>query len=293
MICLTPLHTCFAAEVHGLDLCSPLADDVIADILRAIDEYAVLVFRGQVLSDEQQVRFSQCLGELERSGQLSNITRDEDRRLSREIGDLSNLDRHASLLGRHDRQRMFNLGNRLWHSDSSYKVIPAKFSLLSARRLPNTGGDTQFADMREAYESLDNRTRERIGDLICEHSLMFSRGVLGFDAELTEAERLNFRPVRQRLIRTLSSTGRRSLFLSAHAGDIIGWPTPEARALLLELTEHATRPERVYTHRWALHDLVMWDNRQTMHRVRPFDDLAEVRDMHRTTVAGDEPTVAQ
>jgi alpha-ketoglutarate-dependent 2,4-dichlorophenoxyacetate dioxygenase len=205
--------------------------------------------------------------------------------------DASNLDKDQKPLGRDDRRRMFNLGNRLWHSDSSYRAMPAKYSLLSGRIVVERGGHTEFADMRAAYDALDAATRAEIEDLICEHSLMFSRGALGF-SELSDAEREMFRPVRQRLVRTHPVSGRRSLFLSAHAGPIVGWPVPEARAFLRDLVEHATQPRFVYSHKWCQWDLVMWDNRQTMHRVTRFDET-QVRDMRRTTVTGDAMTVAQ
>src|SRR3984885_1617852 len=186
--------------------------------------------------------------------------------------------------GRHE-------GDRLWHSDSSYRAVPAKYSLLSGRIVVERGGHTEFADMRAAYDALDVATKAEIEDLVCEHSLMFSRGTLGF-TELSDAEREMFRPVRQRLVRTHPVSGRRSLFLSAHAGAIVGWPVPEARAFLRDLVEHATQPRFVYSHKWGQWDLVMWDNRQTMHLVTRFDET-QVRDMRRTTVTGDAMTVAQ
>jgi alpha-ketoglutarate-dependent 2,4-dichlorophenoxyacetate dioxygenase len=192
---------------------------------------------------------------------------------------------------RDSRQRLFNLGNMLWHSDSSFRPIPAKYSLLSARVVNPVGGNTEFADMRAAWDALDAPTRALVEDLVCEHSLMYSRGSLGM-LEYSEEERAMFRPVRQRLVRTHPVTGRRSLYLSSHAGGILGMPMPEARLLLRELTEHATQPPFVYVHRWRQWDLVMWDNRQVMHRVRRYDER-QPRDMRRTTVAGDAPTVAQ
>ena len=292
-ISLRKLHPLFACQVEGVVLGEPLSPRTVAEIASALDENAVLVFRNQALTDEQQIAFTENFGELEPPGSASNITRPQDRRLGKLLGDLSNLDRDGQLLARDDRQRMFNLGNRLWHSDSSYKAIPAKCSLLSARRLPSAGGDTQFADMRSAYDALDAREREQVEDLVCEHSLIYSRAILGFDDALSDTERENFRPVRQRLVRTLSTTGRRSLFLSAHAGGIVGWPVPEARAFLRELSEMATAARFVYTHRWQSHDLVIWDNRQTMHRLRPFNDTVEVRDMRRTTIAGDASAAKQ
>jgi len=187
-----------------------------------------------------------------------------------------------------DRQWFFKLGDRLWHSDSSYAEVPAKYSALSGRVIPSWGGRTEFADMRAAYDALDERTKAEVEDLICEHSLVHSRGAIGF-SQFTPEEIENFRPVRQRLVRT-HADGRRSLFLSSHAGAIEGWTIPEARSFLRDLTEHATQREFVYSHPWTQHDLVMWDNRTTMHRARRFD-RTEVRDMRRTTLAGEGPTV--
>jgi alpha-ketoglutarate-dependent 2,4-dichlorophenoxyacetate dioxygenase len=170
-------------------------------------------------------------------------------------------------------------------------AIPAKYSLLSARIVNKRGGNTEFAHMGAAYEALDDETKREIEDLVCEHSLMHSRGSLGF-LDYTEEEKAMFKPVRQRLVRTHPVTGCKSLYLASHAGGIVGMPMPEARMLLRDLTEHATQPRFVYVHEWTVNDLVIWDNRQTMHRVRRYDE-SQPRDMRRTTVAGDAPTVAQ
>jgi alpha-ketoglutarate-dependent 2,4-dichlorophenoxyacetate dioxygenase len=289
-IAIRQLHQHFVGEVSGIDLREKLSPENVAAIEAGMDRYAVLVFHDQDLSDEQQIAFSRNFGELERAVG-SNIVPPAERRLSLEMADVSNLGQDQRPLARDDRKRMFNLGNRLWHSDSSFRAIPAKYSLLSARILPSGGGNTEFADMRAAYDALDDATKAEIEDLICEHSLIHSRGQLGF-TEFTPEELVTFRPVRQRLVRTHPVTGRKSLYLSSHAGTIVGWPMPEARAFLRDLVEHATAREFVYVHRWRLHDFVIWDNRQTMHRVRRFDET-EVRDMRRTTVAGTAPTVEQ
>src|SRR6267154_6429421 len=177
------------------------------------------------------------------------------------------------------------------HSDSSFKTTPAKYSLLHAISIPSKGGNTQFADMRAAYDALDDETKEEVEGMVCEHSQMFSRQLIGF-SDFTDEERERFRPVQQCMVRTHPVTGRKSLYLSSHAGGIVGWPMPEARGYLRDLIEHATQREFVYTHKWRIDDLVMWDNRQTMHRARPFP-VNEPRDMRRTTLAGDGPTVAQ
>jgi alpha-ketoglutarate-dependent 2,4-dichlorophenoxyacetate dioxygenase len=281
---------CFAAEVEGVDLTKPLSPGDVKAIHAGMDEYAVLVFHNQRIDDEQQLAFSRSLGELEHAIGTSLRAPDEYR-LPTTFADVSNLDQDHKVFARDDRRRLFALGNRLWHSDSSFKVIPAKYSLLHARSIPSKGGNTEFADMRAAYDALDDETKAEIEDLICEHSQIFSRQQLGF-TDFTDDERARFKPVRQRLVRTHPSTGRKSLFLASHAGGIHGWPVPEARAFLRDLTEHATQRQFVYAHRWHVGDLVVWDNRRTMHRARSFP-AHEPRDVRRTTLLGDGPTVAQ
>jgi alpha-ketoglutarate-dependent 2,4-dichlorophenoxyacetate dioxygenase len=281
---------CFAAEVEGIDMTKPLTADEVAAIHAGMNEYAVLVFHDQVIDDEQQLAFSRSLGELERSVGTSLRAADEYR-LPTTFADVSNLDKDNKTFARDDRRRLFAIGNRLWHSDSSFKVIPAKYSLLHARSIPSKGGNTEFADMRAAYDALDAETRAEIQDLICEHSQLFSRQQLGF-FDFTDEERARFKPVLQRLVRTHPATGRKSLYLSSHAGSILGWPVPEARAFLRDLIEHATQRQFVYAHKWQVGNLVMWDNRRTMHRGRPFP-AHEPRDVRRTTLVGDGPTVEQ
>jgi alpha-ketoglutarate-dependent 2,4-dichlorophenoxyacetate dioxygenase len=286
-----PIGNEFAAAVEGIDLAAPLDAAEVAAIHAGMDRYAVLVFHNQPLTDAQQITFTGRLGKIELNT-ANNVTRLDQRRLGIEMSDISNLDRDGNLLARDDRRRAFNLGNRLWHSDSSFKAVPAKYSLLSARVIPSAGGNTEFADMRAAYDALDPETKAEIEDLVTEHSLLFSRGQLGF-TDFTAEERLKFVPVRHRLVRTNEATGRRSLYLSSHIGGIVGWPVPEAMAFVRDLAEHATKPAFVYAHAWRQHDLVMWDNRQTMHRARRYKETSEVRDMRRTTLEGDGPTTAQ
>jgi alpha-ketoglutarate-dependent 2,4-dichlorophenoxyacetate dioxygenase len=279
---------CFAAEVTDIDLTKPLTPDEVAAVHAGMDEYAVLVFHDQPLTDEQQLAFTRSLGEIEHSIGAS-LRAPEEYRLPTTFADVSNLDKNHQPYGREDRRRLFAIGNRLWHSDSSFKVVPAKYSLLHARSIPSKGGNTEFADMRAAYDALDEETKREIEDLVCEHSQIYSRQQIGF-FDLTDEERERFKPVRQRLVRTHPSTGRKSLFLASHAGGIVGWPVPEARIFLRDLIEHATQKQFVYAHRWSVGDLVMWDNRRTMHRARPFP-AHEPRDMRRTTLVGDGPTV--
>jgi alpha-ketoglutarate-dependent 2,4-dichlorophenoxyacetate dioxygenase len=288
-ISIRQIHPVFVGEVSGVDLRRPLTGEEAAAIEAGMDRYAVLVFHDQNITDEQQIAFSRNFGEIENSAG-GTVTRPHEKRLSHLMNDVSNLGQDNKPLARDDRRRLFNLGNQLWHSDSSFRAIPAKYSLLSGRIVVEKGGNTEFADVRAAYDALDDETKQACEPLICEHSLLYSRGLLGFD--VTEEEREMFRPVRQSLVRTHPATGRKSLYLASHAGMIIGWPTPEARAFLRELVEHATQPQFVYSHKWRQYDLVMWDNRQTMHRGRPFP-AHEVRDVRRTTLMGDAPTVAQ
>jgi alpha-ketoglutarate-dependent 2,4-dichlorophenoxyacetate dioxygenase len=289
-ISVRPLHDLFVGEVSGVDLTAALTREDVAAIEAAIAEHAVLVFRDQRITDEQQLTFSRYFGELEET-RGTGISKPGEQRLHPAFADVSNLDTDNTVLARDNRRRLYSLGNMMWHSDSSFKPVPAKYSLLSGRVVVEHGGQTEFADMRAAYDALDAETKAEIADLICEHSLIYSREALGF-GDLTDAERATMRPVRQALTRTHPASGRKSLYLASHVGKIIGWPVPEARAFIRDLTEHATQRQFVHAHEWRPFDLVMWDNRCTMHRARRYD-ASQVRDMRRTTVAGSMPTAAQ
>jgi alpha-ketoglutarate-dependent 2,4-dichlorophenoxyacetate dioxygenase len=289
-VSIRAIQPAFAGEVSGIDITKPISQADVAAIEAGMDKFAVLVFRDQKLTDAQQMAFSLNFGALE-NAKGGNVTKPGDHRLPTGMNDVSNLGKDHKPLARDSRQRLFNLGNMLWHSDSSFRATPAKYSLLSARIVNPKGGDTEFADMRAAYDALDDETKREIEAQVCEHSLMYSRGSLGF-LDYSDEEKELFKPVRQRLVRTHPVSGRKSLYLSSHAGTILGLPMPEARIILRDLTEHATQPRFVYVHKWKLDDLVMWDNRQTMHRGRRYDE-SQARDVRRTTVAGDAPTVAQ
>jgi alpha-ketoglutarate-dependent 2,4-dichlorophenoxyacetate dioxygenase len=284
-IVVTPIPGAFVGEVVGVDCAAPLRDGDIAGFDAAMERHAVLVFRNQPLTDEQQIAFTRQFGELERYETPGHIRKRGDERLGRGIADFSNLTRDGAIMSPEDRVWLFKLADRLWHSDSSFRPVTAKYSLLSGRTIPSRGGDTEFADMRAAYDALDDETKAEIEDLVCEHSLIYSRERIGF-VDMTPEEREHFRPVRHRLVRVDRWTGLKSLFLSAHAGAIVGWTLPEARMFLRDLTEHATQLQFVYRHRWRIGDLVMWDNRTTMHRARRFQ-RNDVRDVRRTTLAGD------
>ncbi len=286
-ISVTQLHPLFVAEIGGVDLRELLDRATVDALSAAINQHGVLVFRDQHITDEQQMAFSRNFGDLETT--VRAYRKDFVPRLDVHMADISNLDERNRVLPSHDRRRLNALGNRLWHSDSSFKRIPARFSLLSARVIPDEGGETQFADMRAAWDALPAKMQARLECLICEHTQLFSRGRIGF-TDYAEEERAKMAPVPQVLVRTHPGSGRKSLFLSSHAGAIRGMEVPEARVLLMDLMEHATQREFVYTHRWKVGDLVMWDNRCTMHRARGYDET-QVRDMHRTTVSDGRPTV--
>jgi alpha-ketoglutarate-dependent 2,4-dichlorophenoxyacetate dioxygenase len=289
---IRPLHPHFAGEVSGLDITQPLSRDAVAAIEAGMDRFAVLAFPDQPLTDEQQCEFSRNFGELEVT-LIGQLTKPGERRLGDrlELGDISNLDASNRLRARDDQKRMYALANRLWHSDASFRAHGAGYTLLHARIVPSKGGNTEFADMRAAYDALDDATKAEIEDLVCEHSIVFSREQIGFAVE-DDGNSDKLRPVRHRLVATHPVTGRKSLYLASHIGGIVGWPVPEARAFIRDLMEHATQPEFVYTHKWRVNELVMWDNRTVMHRARRFDDLREVRDLRRTSIKGTGATAA-
>jgi len=283
------LHPLFVGEISGVDLRKPMTSAEVEALTAAINQHGVLVFHDQSIDDAQQQAFSRNFGDLETT--VRAYRTDFVPRLDVHMADISNLDQNNKVLPPNDRRRLNALGNRLWHSDSSFKRVPARFSLLSARIIPSWGGETQFADMRAAWDALPDRMKARLEGLICEHTQIFSRGKIGF-TDWSKEELAKMAPVPQVLVRTHPGSGRKSLYLSSHAGRIRGMEEPEARMLLLDLNEFATQPQFVYTHTWKAGDLVMWDNRCTMHRAREYDET-EVRDMHRTTVSDAVPTVLE
>ena len=279
---VTPLHPHLGAEIGGVDLREPVPSGDVAEIEAALNQHAVLIFPGQPVSDEQQIAFSRLFGPLETTPIYAGEKR---RRLPRaELSDISNLDPDGRIMPLTDSRRLFNLGNQLWHTDSSFKYVPARASLLSAREVPPEGGETEFADLRAAYDALPEESKHRIEGVVAEHSIFYSRSLLGF-TDCKEEIRRELPPVPQLVVRTHAGSGRRTLYLASHASRIVGWPTEEGRRLLEELIAFATQPQFVYQHRWRVGDLVMWDNRCTMHRGRPYDEAKYRRDMHRTTVS--------
>lgn len=289
-VTIEPITPAFAAEVGDVDLGKPLAGDDLAAIRAAFTKYAMLVFPDQTFDDESHLDFARHFGLLETS--VFKLRTDHKLRLHENLADVGNLDAENRILDTNDRVRLYQLGNRLWHTDSSFKRIPAYCSLLHGRVIPPVGGHTEFADMRAAYDALPAATRQRIAGLVAEHSLMTSRARLGF-TDFDEAERKAFEPVPQVLVRRLQDSGRLSLYLASHAGSIRGMPKAEAEALLQELMAHATQRQFTYIHRWRTNDLVMWDDRCTMHRGTAFDDQRWRRDMRRATVSDVASTCEQ
>jgi alpha-ketoglutarate-dependent 2,4-dichlorophenoxyacetate dioxygenase len=275
-----PLHDRFAAEVTGLDLRTLTPDAGRRTIVDLLDRYAVLVFPEQWLLDDAQVEFARLLGGPLHYGQGSKVVESQPRFADRAISDISNLADDGTLLERADPKRMYALSNRLWHTDASFQDPPGRYSMLSAKVVPSEGGETEYADMRAAYDDLPERTKRQIAGLRAHHSVSHSRATIGF--MFTEEQRAAFPGAEHPLVRTLPS-GRTSLYIGAHASHVLGAPVPEGRVLLYDLTWHATQSRFVYTHAWRAGDLVIWDNRATMHRGRPYDELNELRDMRRVT----------
>jgi alpha-ketoglutarate-dependent 2,4-dichlorophenoxyacetate dioxygenase len=284
------LHPVFVAEVTGIELRDPIDRDSFLEIVASLDRHAVLVFRDQVLEDEQQIAFSKLFGPLETA--IGTIRKDRKLRLRQELSDVSNLDDNNNIRAPSDRWRMMVQANELWHTDSSFRRIPAKISLLSAREVPPEGGDTEFADLRAAYGALDEATRKMIEPLVAEHSIFHSRSLIGY-TEFSDEERTALPPVPQTLVRQHPGSGRKTLYLASHASHIVGWPREQGRALLDHLTTFATQSRFVYRHQWRVGDLVVWDNRCTLHRARPYDDTCHRRDMRRTTVEDCASTLQQ
>ncbi|HVB15909.1 MAG TPA: TauD/TfdA family dioxygenase [Stellaceae bacterium] len=280
---ITALHPHIGAEITGLDLARPIDEGTVAELWQAIDRHAVLVFHDQLFSDRQLHDFAARFGELEVG---RSAARGGRRRLAiPQIGDISNLDEDSRVRARDDRKRLDSLGSRLWHTDASYMPVPVVLGMLFAVTVPPAspfgGGETEFADMRAAYDALGEAQQAALDGLIVEHDVFLSRGQIGF-TEFPPGEREQYPPSHQRLVRRHPGSGRKGLYLSAHASHIVGWPVPEGRLLLADLNEHATQRQFVYSHKWHVGDLLIWDNRDTMHRGRPHDESSP-RDMRRAT----------
>ncbi len=280
-ITVAPITERFAAEIGDVDLARPLSAEDAAAVKQAFWTYAVLIFTEQKLLAEQHLEFAKLFGPLEIA---MGVYGDGPMRTRPEIADVSNLNLKNEIWGEQSRLRMFQLGNRLWHTDSSFKHLPALCSLLYARSIPPIGGHTEFADQRAAYDALPEATQRRLDGVVALHCIAYSRARMGF-SEFTEVERKNLPPVPQMLVRTIPESRRKSLYLASHVGRVRGMGEAEGKSLIDELIAHTTQRQFVYTHRWRVGDLVMWDNRCTMHRGLAFDDLRYERDMQRATVS--------
>ena len=285
-LAVTPLHPHFVAKIAGVDLCKPIDQATQREIEHAMDEHAVCVLPGQRLEDEQQIAFARLYGPLEVSPPVQDKSGKAvvgARVRHREIFDVSNLDEIGKILDADDARSAYRLGNQLWHTDSSFRQKSAAWSMLHARIIPPAGGNTEFADMRAAYDALPDAMKKRLEGLVAEHSIWHSRAKLGGYTP-TEDERKARPPARHPLVRLHPGSGRNALYIASHASHIIGWPEDEGRALIDELVAFATQPRFVYAHRWRRGDLVIWDNRCTMHRATPFESSTHVRDMRRATI---------
>jgi alpha-ketoglutarate-dependent 2,4-dichlorophenoxyacetate dioxygenase len=281
-ITVCPVTPEFVAEIGDVDLSKTLTPADLSAIKEAFATYAVLIFPDQQLSQDQHLDFARNFGPLETT--IALFRKDAKLRVRQEFADVSNLDADNHVWGENSRRRLFELGNRLWHTDSSFKRLPARASLLYARSIPPVGGHTEFADERAAYDALPDEMQRRLQGLIAEHSIFNSRARLGF-SEFSDEEREGMPPVPQALVRVIPESGRKTLYVASHAGRIFGMPDVEGRALIDQLIAHATQRRFVYTHRWRVHDLVIWDDRCTLHRGIGFDDLRFRRDMQRATVS--------
>lgn len=282
------LHRDFMADISGLDLSTPIDEATATKVREAIAVHAAGVVHGPTLTDEAQIAFAENFGPIEgRNGILDDS---QKRRISARLADVSNIDEKDAVFGENDRRRMFSLGNQLWHTDSSFKAIPAAFSLLHAHSVTPEGGETQLVDTRAAWDALPQKMKDRIEGMVAEHSIFCSRAKLGF-TEFSEEERRRLPPVHRPLVRIHPPTGRKAIYIASHASHIVGMNVPDGKMLIRELLEHCTQPEFVHTHRWEVGDVLIWDNRCTMHRGRPYDDKLHRRDMRRATVEDTDPAM--
>ena len=287
MIEVTQIHPVFVGEVRGIDLREPVDAATFEAIVEAIDEHGVLVFRDQAIDDDHQLAFSGLFGPL---GKTTRTLRPGyEPRLDPRMIDVSNVDKENRVLDANDRQRVQSIANRFWHTDNAFRKTPAKYSMLSAHAVPSEGGETEFADMRAAYDALPDKKKSALEGLIAMHSIVYSRERIGF-TDYSPEEREGLPSAPHVMVRTHPGSGRKALYIASYIHDILGMDTPDARMLAHDLIEHATQRQFVYKHSWRVGDLVMWDNRCTMHRARDYDPT-ERRDLRRSTIMDDGPTV--
>ncbi len=283
-ITTTPLHPLFAVELHGIDLSKPVSDAQVREFQEAMNRHGVAVIRHAApFTDSQHVNFTRRLGPLQKMKMLTMVGNSKSRLAYPELIDVGNIDNDGGLLPEDDRRRAYARGNLLWHTDVSFDANRATLSLLAAHVIPPEGADTEFADMRAAYDALPETMKKKVDSLVVEHSIWYSRALAGM-SDVSATEQATRPPSHHGLVHVHPGSARKVLYLAAHASHIVGWPLDEGRALLAELTTHATQPQFVFRHQWQLHDLLVWDNLATMHRATPFDDTRYPRDMRRTTV---------
>ena len=274
------LHSCFVAEASGVDLRKVHDQETLKLIRCGMDEHGVLVFRNQPFSNDEQLAFAERFdGTLHAKTSVAVLGK--NRFGNEALTDISNVSESGEILAADDRRRMSTISNRLWHTDASFEDPAGRYSMLSARVIPPVNADTEFADMRAAYDALDIDMKASLEGLLVHHSIAYSREVLGF--EFSQAEKDKLKGAVHPLVRTIPRSQRRSLYLASHAQQVMDWPVPEGRLLLRDLMEHATQPSFVYRHVWQQDDFVIWDNRATMHRARSFDDKKYRRELRRTT----------
>ena len=282
---ISQIHPIFVGEVTGVDLRQPLDPAVVMEIDAAMDRYAVLVVRDQPLDQEQQMVFARSFGPLDLG--LRKVKKQPHRFRYDELIDISNVDEKGRIADRNSGKIVSNIANQLWHSDSSFQRPAAKYSMLSAVVLPTRGGETEFADLRAAYDALSDELKAELEALEAEHYALHSRFLLG-DSDYTEEQRNAIPPVHWPIVRMHPGSKRKLLFVGVHARRIVGWPVAEGRMLLMDLLEHATQRDFVYSHKWRVGDLVMWDNRSTLHRGRRYN-LSERRELRRATTEDTSP----
>ena len=274
---ITPLNTNFSAEISDIDLSAELSDETVTELERAIGKYAVLVFRNQPITEDQHAAFTRRFGPIDKGLLLGSKKK---RRLKNpDVIDLANVDQDGNVLPPENIRNVSLIANQLWHSDSSFKNPPAKYSILCGVEIPEHGGETEFADQRAAYDALGDDIKSRIETLSAEHWAYHSRNMLG-GGGYSEAEMGALPAVNWPIAHTIPDSGRKSLFVGVHTREIDGVSTAEARMLLLDLLEHATQRQFVYRHEWAKNDVVMWDNQCTLHRGRAYD-LTKLRKLRR------------
>ncbi len=283
---VTSLIGDFAATITGANLKSSLADNVFTAIHEAVDSFGVVIFRDQHLDDPALIAFAKKFGPLEEP-----LQRDQFANIDKRITTLANVQEDGKVMPIDDKRAIFMKGNLLWHSDSSYKPVPSTYSILAALEVPVIGGETEFADARAGYDDwsgpFGETTKEELEDLVCEHSIIYSRSLISGDIFSNE-EKCGFTAPHQPLVRTHPRNGRKIYYVGSHCSHVVDWPLDRGRALVRELTAFCVRPEHVYTHKWNAGDVAIWDNRSVLHRGRKYDPTAR-RIMHRATVAGDGP----